>query len=65
MLSASNIADIGRGAYATTPRPLSPCAATAPDETRALRLPGPSTLRETIDLLASNSEAFVIAGDNA
>jgi hypothetical protein len=35
------------------------------NETRALRLPGPSTLREAIDLLASNSEAFVIAGDKA
>ena len=32
------------------------------NETRALRLPGPSTLREAIDLLASNPEAFVIAG---
>jgi hypothetical protein len=34
-------------------------------ETRAIRLPGPSTLREAIDLLASNSEAFVIAGGKA
>jgi FAD binding domain in molybdopterin dehydrogenase len=42
--------------------PVRSCLARYSNETRALRLPGPNTLREAIDLLASNPEAVVIAG---